>query len=100
MVIQFDKSFKTFGTWENKKGKKWNNEKSGEGEGIGAYLEFKKGATVQAKIASSYISKEQAQITLENELGKHRNLEKTKKIAGDVWNKQLGKIVVEGGAEE
>ena len=99
-VIQFDQPFKAYGTWENKKGQKWEEEISREGQGIGAYLEFEKGTKVQAKVASSYISKEQAQITMENELGKHGNLEKTKKIASDVWNKQLGKIVVEGGTEE
>lgn len=99
-VIQFDKPFKAYGTWENKNGKKWEGETTREGKGIGAYLEFKRGIIVQAKVASSYISKEQAQVTLENELGKDRNLEQTKKNAGEIWNKQLGKIEVEGGTEE
>jgi predicted alpha-1,2-mannosidase len=99
-VIEFDQPFKAFGTWENKEGKKWEGETQREGEGIGAYLEFSNGAEVQAKVASSYISKEQAQITLENELGKDLNLETTKKKAAEVWNEQLGKIIVEGGTRE
>lgn len=99
-VIQFDKSFKSQGIWDNTSNKKWDNKLSGNGKGIGAYLKFKKGQSVQAKIASSYISLEQAELNLKSELGKHKNLEATKKEAKDIWNKQLNKIVVEGGTEE
>jgi hypothetical protein len=41
--------------WENRTNKKWDNEVSKEGEGIRAYLEFKPGQEVHAKVAS-YIS--------------------------------------------
>ncbi len=99
-VIQFDKSFKSEGIWENRNSKKFEEETSKEGEGIGAYIQFKPGQEVQAKIASSYISPEQAQLNLERELGSDKNLEKTKSRAKDVWNKHLGKIVVEGGTED
>lgn len=99
-VMQFDKPFISHGTWENLKGQKWEGEISREGKGIGAYLEFKKGANVQVKVASSYINKEQAQITLKEELGKDKNLEETKLRAANIWNKQLGKIIVEGGTPE
>ncbi len=99
-VIQFDKPFKTFGTWENRDGKKWDGQTRGEGEGIGAFLEFDKGSRVQAKVASSYISNEQALTTLVAELGKDQDLEETKVRGARIWNKQLGKILVEGGTEE
>lgn len=99
-VIQFDKAFTSHGTWENKEGQKWEGEIAREGEGIGAYLEFKEGSKVQAKVASSYISIKQAFVTLESELGKDRHLEETKQRAAEIWNRQLGKIVVEGGTEE
>ncbi|WP_255702683.1 glycoside hydrolase domain-containing protein [Antarcticibacterium sp. 1MA-6-2] len=99
-VIQFDKPFVTTGIWENRNGKKWENKTSEEGEGIGAYIRFKDGQTVQAKIASSYISAEQAELNLETELGKHRKLEDTRAAAKDIWNRHLNKIVVEGGTEE
>ena len=99
-VIQFDKPFKAQGIWDNTSNKKWDDKISGEGKGIGAYLKFKKGQSVQAKIASSYISIEQAQLNLDSELGNHKNLEATKKAAKNAWNKQLNKIVVEGGTEE
>ncbi|OYX86418.1 MAG: alpha-mannosidase [Flavobacteriales bacterium 32-34-25] len=99
-VIQFDKPFKAQGTWENRKGEKWDNKLAAEGKGIGAYLQFKDGETVQAKIASSYISYDQAQLNLNRELGKFTKLEDTKEAARKVWNKQLSKVVVEGGTDE
>ncbi|MEH6406113.1 MAG: GH92 family glycosyl hydrolase, partial [Leeuwenhoekiella sp.] len=99
-VIQFDKPFKTSGIWENKSGEKWDNITIKEGEGIGAYIQFKSGEKVQAKIASSYISPEQAQQNLDRELGKFKNLEDTKASARAIWNKHLSKILVEGGTQE
>ncbi|HVG16597.1 MAG TPA: GH92 family glycosyl hydrolase, partial [Chitinophagaceae bacterium] len=98
--VQFDKPFKDFGTWENRKNTIQNKVAAGEGEGIGAYIEFKEGSIVQAKVASSYISPEQAARNLRTELGTHKNLADTKKAAAKVWNDHLGRILVEGGSEE
>jgi len=99
-VIQFDKSFTASGIWDNTSNEKWEGKVSGEGKGIGAYLKFKQGQQVQAKIASSYISIAQAELNLTSELGAHKNLEATKELAKKAWNQQLNKIVVEGGTEE
>lgn len=99
-VIQFDKVFTNQGIWNNTSNEKWDTKISGQGKGIGAYIQFKKGQIVQAKIASSYISLEQVELNLKTELGQHKNLETTKELAKKVWNKQLNKIVVEGGTEE
>ena len=99
-VIQFDKVFTHQGIWNNTSNEKWDTKISGQGKGIGAYIQFKQGQIVQAKIASSYISLEQAEVNLKSELGQHKNLETTKELAKNVWNKQLNKIVVEGGTEE
>lgn len=99
-VIQFDKPFVAQGTWDNRSGKISNGNLTDEGRGIGAYIQFKDGETVQAKIASSYISPEQAERNLQQELGKHKKLENTKAAAAEVWNKHLGRVLVEGGTEE
>ena len=99
-IIQFDKPIRSYGTWENKTGKKWANEKEQEGRGIGAWFQFDKGVKVQAKIASSYISAEQAELTLKTELGSFKSLEDTKLAAWKIWNKHLNRILVEGGTEE
>ncbi|GAB2686374.1 GH92 family glycosyl hydrolase [Mucilaginibacter koreensis] len=99
-VIVFDQPFKAYGTWENKHDQLKQQNLTDEGEGIGAYLKFKDGAVVQAKVASSYISPEQAEITFNKELGKYRNFDETRKAADQVWNKLLGRMAVEGGTEE
>ncbi|HTN22293.1 MAG TPA: GH92 family glycosyl hydrolase [Pelobium sp.] len=99
-VIVFDKPFKAYGTWENRKNKVSAKNDTDEGEGIGAYVQFKDGEKVQAKVASSYISLEQASLNLEQELGKYASLEETKAAAKAVWNKHLSRILVEGGSEE
>ena len=77
-VVQFDKAFEDYGMWENQKDEIYPKKLEGEGKGYGAYIKFKKGSKVQAKAASSYISAEQAVITLNDELGKDKNLEATK----------------------
>jgi len=99
-IIQFDKPIKSYGIWENKDNQKWDGEAEREGKGIGAWLRFESGVKVQAKIASSYISPEQAELNLERELGPFKNLEETKQAAWEIWNQHLNRILVEGGTEE
>lgn len=99
-IIQFDKPFVSYGTWENRKNTIQKNNLSREGEGIGAYVQFAKGSKVQAKVSTSYISLEQAEVTMTRELGKHSSVEVTKQAAADVWNQLLNRVLVEGGTEE
>lgn len=99
-IIQFDKPFVSYGTWENRKNTIQKNNLSREGEGIGAYVQFAKGSKVQAKVSTSYISPEQAEVTMTRELGKHSSVEVTKQAATDVWNQLLNRVLVEGGTEE
>jgi len=99
-VIIFDKPFTGYGTWENKKDQLSPQNLTAEGEGEGAYIKFKNGETVTAKVASSYISPEQAELTLQTELGQYKNFEDTHRAADKVWNDLLGRLLVEGGTEE
>ncbi|MDU1890367.1 MAG: GH92 family glycosyl hydrolase [Dysgonomonas sp.] len=99
-VVQFDKPFEDYGIWENQNDKIFPNQNSGEGKGYGAYIKFKKGNKVQAKAASSYISQEQALVTLDRELGADKNLEATKAKGAKTWNELLNRVIVEGGTEE
>ena len=99
-IIQFDKPFVSYGTWENRKNTIQKNNLSREGEGIGAYVQFAKGSKVQAKVSTSYISPEQAEVTMTRELGKHSSVEVTKQATADVWNQLLNRVLVEGGTEE
>lgn len=98
-VLQFDQPIIAYGTWENTENTINADSTTAEGLGKGAYLEFKAGSKVQVKTASSYISPEQAELNLKRELGADKSLEVTKAKAAAVWNKALGKIVVEGGSE-
>lgn len=99
-VAQFDQAFTAHGTWENRSNTLAPDAVEAEGDGKGAYIAFKNGAKVQVKVASSYISMEQAELNLQRELGTDKNLEATKDKAAVVWNKHLGRIKVEGGSEE
>jgi len=94
-VLEFDQPFVSYGTWENKNFEVKPNGLTDEGQGKSAYIEFKPGTKVQVKIASSYVSPEQAQFNLDSELGKFKNLEDTKAAAGKLWNDLLNRIVVE-----
>jgi predicted alpha-1,2-mannosidase len=99
-VIQFDQPFIAYGTWKNKDSSIMANNLSDSGMQGGAYIQFKKGVRVQAKIASSYISREQAALTFQQELGKYTKLEQTKAAADKIWNDLLGRVKVEGGTED
>jgi predicted alpha-1,2-mannosidase len=99
-IITFDKPFTAFGTWENKKNTTAAGNKTAEGDGVGAYIKFKDGEMVQAKVASSYISPGQAALTLKTELGGYKSFNDTRKAADKIWNTLLGRMAVEGGTEE
>jgi predicted alpha-1,2-mannosidase len=99
-VIVFDKPFESYGTWENKHDSISPKNLSAEGMGEGAYIKFKDGAVVQAKVASSYISPEQAEVTLQAELGNQKSFDDTRKAAFKVWNDLFNRVLVEGGTAE
>jgi predicted alpha-1,2-mannosidase len=98
-VIKFDQPIKAFGTWENKTNTIKADSITAEGLGKGAYVEFKAGVKVQAKVASSYISLEQAELNLQTELGSDKIIEDTKAKGAEIWNKALGKVLVEGDSQ-
>ncbi|GAA4339358.1 GH92 family glycosyl hydrolase [Flaviaesturariibacter amylovorans] len=58
-----------------------------------------KGEVVTARVASSFISEEQARINLQRELGKD-DFETTKAKGKRTWNDVLGRLSVEGGSPE
>lgn len=99
-VIVFDQPFEASGTWENVNNRITADTLSAEGKGVGAFIRFKSGAKVQARIASSYISPEQAELTWQQELQRFTKLEQTKAAAGRIWNTLFGRVLVEGGTAE
>ena len=71
-----------------------------EGEHVGALLRFKSraGQVVHLRVASSFISPEQAELNLAREVGGD-SFDQTLAKARAVWNKGLGRIAVSGGTE-
>lgn len=67
----------------------------------GAVVGFKtkKGEKVGIQTASSFISFEQAELNLQREIGQD-NFDATCKKAKDIWNKELGRLAIEGGSSE
>ncbi|MFT3701822.1 MAG: GH92 family glycosyl hydrolase [Agriterribacter sp.] len=96
-VIVFDKPFANAGILE---GDTLNLTKlETQHAHAGAIVEFKifrKGDVVNARIASSFISPEQAELNL-NEIG-NSSFEVIQKKGRDIWNQTLGRIMVEGGS--
>ncbi|HYK77546.1 MAG TPA: GH92 family glycosyl hydrolase [Daejeonella sp.] len=95
-VIYIDKPFSLFYTWNGKILDKNALEMNGEHAGAVIGFKTKKGERVGLKVASSFISLEQAELNLKRELAKD-DFEATKQKAKAIWNKTLGRLAVEGG---
>jgi len=94
-VAVFDKDFDLVHSWKDN----WELDEGSleqEGEHVGAIVGFKtkKGEAVHVKVASSFISPEQALINLEREIGKD-SFETTKTKAKLAWETELSRIKVE-----
>ncbi|WP_242133611.1 GH92 family glycosyl hydrolase [Aestuariivivens marinum] len=94
-VAQFDKDFEVNHTW----GDDWQLQKNSsrsQGEHVGAIIGFKteKGEQVHIKAASSFISHDQAELNLINEIG-NDSFEQTKEKARLAWENELGRIKIE-----
>ena len=97
-VIRFDKPFSGFRIFNGK-----NELKGFEAEGEHAlaavYFTTRRGEQVTARVASSFISGEQALRNLETEVG-DADFETVKARAQERWDEVLGRIEVSGGTEE
>ena len=115
-VIEFDRLFAAYGVWSGpaggRSGRSGASEaqssegfKAGEtklaGPHVGAYVKFDTGKdkVVGCKVASSYISPEQALLNLQNEIGS-ADFDTIRQRAEARWNEALGRAKVEGGSED
>jgi predicted alpha-1,2-mannosidase len=94
-VAEFDTDFELNHTWTDG----WQlvqNSVNSEGEHVGAIVGFKteKGKTVHVKVASSFISPEQAALNLSREIGAD-SFDVTKNKAKKAWETELNKIQIE-----
>lgn len=101
-VAQFDHAFTNFGGWEIKDNTKQLVKKTSlEGEEIGGYVQFNnlKSSPLLMKVAISYVSEESAKLNLKTEMP-HWNFNQVVDDSFGEWNRELGKIRVEGGSEQ
>lgn len=97
-VIEFDRPFDNQLVWAGYDPVK--NHLELESNHVGAVVGFKtrRGETVHAKVASSFISLEQAEQNMK-EIGE-RTFDQVKQAGRDTWNDVLGRIEVEDGDEQ
>jgi len=95
-VIYIDKPFKDASVWHDLKVDAGVLEY--KGNHVGAVISFKtsKGEQVHLRVASSFISIEQAELNLKRELGNEK-FDVTEQKAKAIWNKTLNHINVQGG---
>ena len=94
-IIEFDKPFTYEATFADNTLKEGSKEQASSHVGAVIGFKTKKGEIVQAKVASSFISFDQAAVNMK-ELG-NDNFDTLVSKGKQAWNDVLGKIEVEGG---
>jgi predicted alpha-1,2-mannosidase len=99
-IIQFDKKIQSFGTWTNDSIHPLSPEQFAN-KRMGAYVSFstKKNEVVQVKIATSFISIEQARENLQKEIPEW-NLTKVAEQTKETWQHSLERFKVDGVSPE
>ncbi|MGC4232319.1 MAG: GH92 family glycosyl hydrolase [Niabella sp.] len=94
-VLKFDKPFLNNATWRGDKLEAKKTELKDKHVGAVVGFDLGKGEVLRVKVASSFISHEQAELNL-REIGDD-SFDVVKRKAKDIWNKELNKITVSGG---
>ncbi|OEZ58554.1 GH92 family glycosyl hydrolase [Duganella sp. HH105] len=98
-VIYFDKPFTSTRIWSGNKLAEGVMELASDHSGAVVGFKTEKGEKVGMRVASSFISEEQAELNLKRELA-NDSFDTTAQKGKDVWNKTLSRISVEGGSDE
>ncbi len=98
-IIQFSKPFSSYGTWSDDTISA--SQKSQTGRRMGAYVSFStsKDEQVTARIATSFISLEQARTNLENEIP-NWDFDSVVQATRDKWQHELARIELDGATED
>ena len=98
IVIEFDQPIADYGLYYGDK--QHPGAQNAIGDHVYAYLKFDtKAKSLTIKTASSFISKTQAQLNLDREIGR-ASFDKVKANARQTWNTQLNKLSVSGATAE
>src|SRR5215203_3650854 len=95
-IIYIDKPFTVSYAWKDSTLLKDSLETNAQHAGAIVCFKTANGEQVHLKVASSFISYDQAELNLKRELGGD-SFDATKQKAKQAWNQQLNKISVEGG---
>lgn len=98
-VMVFDRAFESIDTWNGDVLEKGSLEQAGDH--VGALIRFKtdRKETIHVRVASSFISHDQAMLNLESETG-GKDFDQVKEECKTEWSKQLGRIMIEGGTDD
>ncbi|GGG47712.1 GH92 family glycosyl hydrolase [Hymenobacter glacieicola] len=97
-VLEFDRPFTSTAIYQDKKLDTSGLEAQANHTGAVVGFRTRKGEQVNVRVASSFISPEQAELNLW-EIGAD-DFEAVKQKARQAWNQQLGRIQVEGGSDD
>jgi len=98
-IAKFDQPFDSFIVEVD--GVRMPDSASGSGEHAIAAVRFKTGPgqAVNVRVASSFISPDQASLNLSREIGEN-DFEQVRKIAAGWWNEMMNRVQVDGGTPE
>jgi predicted alpha-1,2-mannosidase len=98
-VMVFDRAFESIDTWNGDVLEKGSLEQAGDH--VGALIRFKtdRKETIHVRVASSFISHDQAMLNLESETG-GKDFDQVKEECKTEWSNQLGRIMIEGGTDD
>lgn len=94
-VVKFDTPVREIGTWTPNE-KNWQSMQA-EAEHVGAFVLFENqnNEPVTCKVATSFISWEQAEKNMQQEIG-NLNFDEVERKARETWTRELEKIKIEG----
>ncbi len=98
-VVYADKDFEEI--FIAKDGAITENDTEATGKHVGSIIRFKtkEGEAVNLKIASSFISAEQAELNLQREIGTN-TFDEIRDKGHDTWNTMMSRVKVEGGTDD
>ena len=98
-IAVFDKDFEIVKTWDKEQGLTSSREASGEHVCAMVGFRTNRDEQVTVKVASSFISQEQAELNLQREVGQ-KCFDEIREDGRMIWNAELGRIEVSGGSEK
>lgn len=110
-VAVFDRDFKVGGTWTDGDVHAGATDAKGgtgygadgfpvPGKGSGGWISFGTGAPVTMRVGISYVDDAGARANLDRESPAGISLDATRAAARTAWNRELGRIAIEGGTDD